>query len=394
MAINIGVFFGGISVEHRVSVVSALQAVDALDKTKYNAVPIYISKEGDLYTGDILLDVKNFKDMSVIYKNAVKISIVKSGDKAALIKYPMSKFKSNEICCIDAAMPVVHGTNCEDGTLQGYIKMLGIPYTGCDVLSSALGMDKVAMKYILAANGIPTAKGVSFTNREWFKEKEKFIAKCAEIGFPLIVKPANLGSSVGVSKASDETELIRGIEQVFELSGKVLVEECIFPLREINCSVLGDCNSAKASVCEEPVTESDFLDYDDKYKQNAAKGMSSAKRVIPADLPEEVSEKIRNLAVETFKKLGCGGVARVDLMMNAETNEIYVNEINTIPGSLSFYLWEKSGYTFSQLLDEMINLAFKRKRSEDELVFTYENNILSGDAFKNGLKGLKGKMKV
>lgn len=383
---SVGVFFGGASVEHEISVISALQAINALDNQKYDVVPIYITKQSEMYTGKKLFDIENFKNINRLLSECIQVSICRMDDQVKVLRAVPKLFAKNEIATIDVALPVVHGTNCEDGTLQGFFEILRLPYVGCDVISSAIGMDKVAMKQILQQNGIPVVEHIYFYNKEWVKHNEAIINTVEEqLGYPVIVKPANLGSSVGISKASNKYQLEEAINMAQQFANKILIEKAIVNLKEINCSVIGDYQKACASVCEEPISSDEILSYKDKYLSNgsSSKGMSSTKRKLPAELPEQVDKYIREMAVATFKILGCSGVARIDFLIDMDQTKVYVNEINTIPGSLSFYLWEASGKSFSQLLDELIALAYKRERERNQLMYTYETNIFS-------LRGSKG----
>lgn len=387
MKIKVGVFFGGISVEHEVSIISAHQAIAAMDKEKYSIVPIYIAKDGTWYTGEELMDLDNFKDLKQLVQNCKRIAIVNNLNEKVIIKYPLSTFGKNVIDTIDVAFPVVHGTNCEDGSLQGYFESIGLPYVGCDVLASAVGMDKVIAKKVYKESGIPVIDYFCFYSIEWLKDSSSIIEQIEKtLAYPLIVKPANTGSSVGIKKAENREELEEAIEFARSFAPKILIEKMVVDLREINCSVIGDYEKAEASVCEEPVSSKDILTYQDKYLGNGTKGMSSAVRKLPAELPEEMTAEIRNLAVKTFQAVGCNGVSRIDFIVDKNTNKVYVNEINTIPGSLSFYLWEATGKSFEQLTDELIKLALKRDREKKQVVFTYDTNILS---MQGGLKGIK-----
>jgi D-alanine-D-alanine ligase len=379
MKINVGVFFGGISVEHEISVISASQAMSAMDKEKYNVIPIYISKSGLFYTGAELMDIKNYSDVNKLLAKCRRVNIINDNNEPAMVKYPGSKFSNNVIGKIDVAFPVVHGTNVEDGTLQGYLEMMKIPYVGSDILSSAIGMDKVVMKKVLRESGIPTVDYTSFYSKDWYKDNQAILARIeTDIKFPVIVKPANLGSSVGINKVKNMSELEEAVFLAQTFSKKILIERMIQNLKEINCSVLGDYEKVEASVCEEPISSDEILSYKDKYlNKGGIKGMSAIKKKLPADIPEDQTRLIQSLAMETFKILGCSGVARVDFLIDKETNRVYVNEINTIPGSLSFYLWEATGKPFPQLIDDLIALALKRERERKSIVFSYDVNILS-----------------
>lgn len=392
MKTNVAVFFGGRSVEHEISVISALQAINAFDKEKYEIVPVYITKQGRWFTGDNLLDIRNYKDMKSLTDNATEVFMRPEYGDYNLYKAETGRFmKRNPIVKeLHVAIPVLHGTNGEDGIFEGLLETIGIPFAGCNTLSSANGMDKITMKMILRESGIPVVDYVWFTDKEWFKRRDEILDEVEQkLGFPVIVKPANLGSSVGIGKASDREELIAKINNAEKFSQRIIVEHMVRKLKEINCSVLGDADDHQSSVCEEPIKSGDILSYEDKYmggtKTNA--GMQSSEKRIPADLPEETSEKIRKMAADTFRVLSCHGVSRIDVMIEEEDNSIYVNEINTIPGSLSFYLWEASGIPFSQLMDKLVELALRRKRETDRKTFSYDHNIF---ALGGGIKGAKG----
>jgi D-alanine-D-alanine ligase len=246
---------------------------------------------------------------------------------------------------------------------------------------------------ILKECDIPVVDYVWFTDGQWFSQRDELINKIeTKIGYPVIVKPANLGSSVGIGKASNREELIERVNHAEKFSQRIIVEDMIEQLQEINCSVLGDADDHQSSVCEEPIKTGDFLSYEDKYMggSKSTKGMQASEKRIPADLPTEISEKIRHMAGETFRVLSCHGVSRIDVMIDRKDNSIYVNEINTIPGSLSFYLWEATGISFEQLMDKLVELALKRKRTTDRKTFTYDQNIFSLGGGVKGAKGAKG----
>ena len=395
MKTNVAVFFGGRSVEHEISVISALQAINAFDKNKYNVIPVYISKQGKWYTGENLLDIRNYRDMKKVVEDAEEVFMRPEYGDYNLYKAQTGLFsKRNPVVAeLHAVIPVLHGTNGEDGIFEGVLESIGIPFAGCNTLSSANGMDKITMKMILGAEGIPVVDYVWFTDHEWISDKDRIIEKVeSKLSYPVIVKPANLGSSVGIGKASNREELIEKIDNAEKFSQRIIVEHMIEQLKEINCSVLGDADDHQSSVCEEPIKTGDFLSYEDKYMggTKTSVGMQASDKRIPADLPEDMSEEIRRLAGETFRVLSCHGVSRIDVMVDEKDNKIYVNEINTIPGSLSFYLWEASGISFTQLMDKLVQLALKRKREVERKTFTYDQNIFSLGGGVKGAKGAKG----
>ncbi len=394
MKIRVGVFFGGKSVEHEVSIISAIQAFNAFDREKYDVIPVYITKDNEFYTGEYAGKIEEYRDIPALIRKSTRVIVVNDGGRTKLVRYPMKKFGDSTEAEIDVAFPVVHGTNVEDGALQGYFQTLNIPYAGCDVVSSAVGMDKYVMKAVLKDNGIPVLDCVTVTALEYAKDSDKIIDETEQkIGFPAIVKPINLGSSVGIKIGRDKDGLAEALDYAFTFSGRVLVERAITNLREINCSVCGDKDEAEASECEEPIGSDEILSFEDKYVSGGAKdskssGMASLKRKIPADISKETREEIRSVAVKAFKCLGCSGVSRIDFMIDSDENKVYLNEINTIPGSLAFYLWESVGVKYPRLLDKMVSLALKRERELKNLNFTFKSNILA-EAKLGGVKGGK-----
>ncbi len=394
MKTKVAILFGGRSVEHEVSIITGIQAFSALDRTKYEPLVLYITKDNQFYTGEVLEHIESYRDLPAALATATRVVPVAGANGVELVRYPAKRWGNNTVATFEVAIPAVHGTNVEDGTLMGLLEMLNVPYTGCDLASSALGMDKFLMKSVLRDAGLPVLDALSFSGKVYAQDSDKVLNRLEEsIGYPAIVKPVNLGSSVGIARADNREALVSALDNAFGYAPRVLVEQAITPLREINCSVLGDTDAARASVCEEPVSCDEILSYKDKYlsggKSSKSGGMADLKRRCPADIPEELAEQVRTLAVKTFRALGCGGVARVDFLNNPETGELWVNEINTIPGSLSFYLWEATGLPFNQLLDEMIALAFKRQRNREALQFDYNTNLLSTVSL-GGAKGAKG----
>lgn len=392
MKIRVGVFFGGKSVEHEVSVISGLQAYNSFDKEKYDPIAIYITKENELYTGECIADIGNYKNIPELLKKSIRVFLMCNDGKVQLVRYPQKKFGDSVVAEIDVAFPVVHGANVEDGSLQGFLRHYNIPYAGCDVMASAVAMDKYVMKTVLKDNDIPVLDCVIVNVKEYQAGQEAAYEKIENrIGYPAIIKPVNLGSSVGIKVARDRKELEKALEYAFTFGPKVLVERAIMQLREINCAVLGDYEQAAASECEEPISSDEILSYEDKYvagSKSGSEGMRTAKRELPANLTPERREEIRQMAVKTFQVLGCSGVSRIDFMIDKETDKVYVNEINPIPGSLAFYLWEPLGKPYAQLLDDMVKLALKREREEKSMLTSFDSNILQ-NANLSGAKGVK-----
>ena len=394
MKTTVAVIFGCASVEHEVSIISAVQAMQSINRNKYQVIPVYITKKGEMFTGENLFKIDTYKNIDEVYKNSHPITFVNLGGKVVIRFLDNKLFKKNDDIEINVAFPIVHGTNCEDGSVAGFLELLGLPYVGCDVLSAAIGMDKAKFKTILTEKGLPVLPCIKFSAREWAEDKDKIIENINKsLKFPLIVKPVNLGSSVGITKVNAIEELDDAITLALSFADRILVEHAVSAIREINCSVLGDTDSCTASVCEEPFMNDEILSYEDKYMGNSknggqSKGMASLGRKIPADLSEEKSKEIRDLACKIFKAIGASGVVRIDFIIDTETDTVYANEINTIPGSLAFYLWEASGIKYPELCDRLIELAFRRQRSRENLTFTIDTNILSGVSF--GTKGSKG----
>ena len=392
MKTTIGVFFGGRSTEHEISVISANQAINAIDKDKFDVVPVYITKQGKWYTGDALLEISNYRNTASLLEKCQEVYMKPIYGNYNLYKAKKSIFGSDVFAKFDVVIPVLHGSNGEDGIFEGVLETIGIPYAGCSTLASANGMDKITMKMILQASGIPVVDYLWFTDRQWFEKRDELIADIEnKLGYPVIVKPANLGSSVGIGRAHDREDLIDKINTAEQYSSRIIVEHMVDNLQEINCSVLGDCDDYQTSVLEEPIKSGEILSYTDKYMggSKGKTGMQSAQKRIPADLPENETARIKELAGKTFAVLSCHGVRRVDMIIDRDNRNIYVNEINTIPGSLSFYLWEASGIKFDKLMERLVSLALKRKRDESTKTVSYDQNIFSMGGGVKGAKGVK-----
>lgn len=390
---NLIVAFGGVSPEHEVSVLTAIQAISALEESTYNCIPLYVTKSGRWLTGKKLLDLSNYKKLSALEKESTSCAFVKDESGKTFLKEQentrlFSKPKKHPVYAVLCAF---HGSEGENGAFQGVCEMMNIPYSGSGVLGSSLGMNKVKAKLVAAANGIPVTKAVNFYESDWEKEQEDILDVAEDFGYPLIIKPVSLGSSIGVAIANNREELINSVETAFRYDAHLLIEEAVNPLMEINCSVIGTPSDCRASVCEKPLGQTKTLSFEDKYQsgEGAEKGMASADRVIPADISKELTKRIQNLATKAFSALDASGLARLDFLVNANTEEVYFNEINTIPGSFSFYLWAKSDLPFDKLLEELIEIGLKKHREKNGRVRSYETNLLSEKAIK-GIKGLKG----
>ncbi len=290
MKTNIGVIFGGRSTEHEISVISASQAMAAIDREKYDVTPIYITKQGHWYTGAPLFDVKNYRHIPELLKQCTEVYMRPVyGDYNLYPANPKGFFSSSAmkpVGKLDVVIPVLHGTNMEDGIFEGVLQTIGIPYAGCDVLSSANGMDKITMKMILRANDVPVVDYVWFTDKQWHTRRDALIEQIeGTLGYPVIIKPANLGSSVGIGSAHDREQLKARIDDAERYSTRIIVEHMLADMQEINCSVLGDCDDYRTSVLEEPIKSGDFLTYEKKYMGGGkgSEGMQSSQKRIPAE---------------------------------------------------------------------------------------------------------------
>lgn len=391
MKIRLGVLFGGVSVEHEVSIITAIQAINKIDKVKYDVVPIYIAKDGKWYTGNMLLDITIYNDLDLLKRYAKEVVLYnKDGRFLLQNKNGLLKRVINEI---DMAFPIMHGTNGEDGSLQGYLETIGIPYCESGVYASCVGQDKVFMKQIFESNGVNVVKYKWFFDKDYLINPEKVIKDIEKIGYPVIVKPATLGSSVGIKVAHNETELKENILDAIKYDNKILVEEMVKNLKEVNISVLGNYEHQELSVIEEVGSTNELLTYEDKYLGSKgkieAKGMASAKRIIPANIKEDLSKDVEKMAIKAFKSLNSNGVVRIDFLIDIKENKVYVNEINSIPGSLSFYLWDKTNKDYTTLLDEVINLGIFAYKEKNKKTKSFDVNILNGFTGLKGIKGIK-----
>ena len=405
MKIKVGVIFGGETVEHEVSIISAIQAMNKMDEEKYEIIPIYITKDREWYTGDILKDIDIYQDLNLIktYSDNV-VLYYKNGSYVLQKKKGLLKSVVKEI---DIAFPIVHGTNVEDGTLQGYLQTIGIPFVGSNVYASVAGQDKTIMKDIWANANIPMTKYIWFYDVDFRQEQEVVLEKINSLKYPLIVKPATTGSSVGINVCENEEKLKEAIDEAIQYDSKIVVEEVVENLKEVNIAVMGNYENQKVSAIEEVLSENKFLTYDDKYIgsgkgklkgskipiKGTSKGMASLNRKLPADLNEKTQKEIENIAVRAFKALGSSGNSRIDFLIDEKNNKVYINEINSIPGSLAFYLWDAKDINFTQVLDDMINIGIKDYKKRISKTHSFESNILQGFTARRGIKGMKGKLK-
>ena len=399
MKIRLGVIFGGESVEHEVSIISAIQAMNKMDSEKYEIIPIYITKDRQWYTGEMLKEIETYSDLSLIKRYAKNVVLYEDNGKFVLQNKKGFRRIVKEI---DMVFPIVHGTNVEDGVLQGYLESIGIPFVGGDVYASAVGQDKIFMKEIFRENDLPVCDYVWFYDTEYEDDNEKVLARVEKLTYPVIIKPATLGSSVGIKTAHNKEELKVAIDEAIKYDHKIVVEKLVENLMEVNISVLGNYSNQQVSAIEQVMPTKDFLTYEDKYlgssktkgklggKFKTSKGMVSTSRVIPAPLPKKMKEEVEKVAVGAFKALGSSGVVRIDFLVDEKEKKIYINEVNNIPGSLSFYLWEPIGKEYTELLDDMINIGVRDYKMRIAKTHSFDTNILKGFAEHGGLKGMKG----
>ena len=372
MKLKVALLFGGRSTEHEVSVISGIQAYENLDKEKYDVVSVYVSKDGDFYTNPKFLEIKNFKDVDSLLLSSTKITFTKGGFvKSGLFR----KFIS-----IDLAFLLFHGSFGEDGCVQGLFETYQIPYTGFNVLGSAIAMDKVISKHVFKSLGFNVADFFVINRTDWINNP-KTCLKNMKLKFPLFVKPADIGSTIGINKASDMDSLSFAIEVASTYSDKILIEESLQDCLEVNCAALG-YQEAVPSLCEAPIRTGDSLSYEDKYMRGNNKGsksgsMVSMTRKIPAPISKKLSDEIQKATVKIFKELEGCGVARIDYFVNEKSGEFFVNEINTPPGSMAFYLYEPMGIKYTKLLDTVIKSALERSAEQNKTQYTFTSSLLS-----------------
>lgn len=397
---NIAVFFGSRSCEHDVSIVSALQCIEATKAAGFNVTPVYISRDGLWYTGEPLENIETFREFNPMTKGITRVTLDVTANAGDLWAWPPQRAGlfakvPAPLCHIDCVIPVFHGWHGEDGTIQGLLEMANIPYASSGVLGSAIGMDKIAMKQILRGAGFPVLDFVWFTREQLKKERQAIIERVEkEIKYPAFIKPAALGSSIGVSRARNREELERALDVAASYDRRILVEVGVVHPVEINCAAVGYGEDVRASVCEMPVPSSNdtFLDFWQKYLRNAStkgedsRGMKSLSRVVPAPIGDELTGRIQTMTCDIFKLLDCCGTVRVDFILD-QNDMLFVNEPNTIPGSLAFYLWKASGLDFPKLIEKMVEDALRAHADKNSSVFAYDSSILKKVAA--GTKGSK-----
>lgn len=385
--LRVGLFFGGRSAEHEVSVVTALQASRHLDRDKYELVPVYIDKGGEFHTGGRLLSLESYGDLDKLLSSSRRVVALGAKGKPGLLE--ISGWR-RRFTPIDVAFPLTHGSFGEDGCLQGLFELCRLPYVGFGVLGSAIGMDKHAAKLFFDAIGIPQCRFLAVRRSEWDSDPQASLEKIsADFSPPVVVKPASVGSSIGVSFVTSFDRLPFAMDTAYAYADKLLVEEAFTQAIEVNCAALGFLR-AEASACEQPLAAGRLLTYEDKYlgsgTQASSEGMAGASRIIPAPISPELTTELQTSTVRIFEALDGCGVARVDYFVDAEAGRFWVNEINTIPGSLAYYLWEKQGLEYPVLLDRLISLALERHEAQSKTQYAFASNALA-EIVRRGIKG-------
>ena len=396
--IQLGVIFGSRSCEREVAIISAVQLMNHVDSEKYDVIPVYISEQGVWYTGSALRSIETYKSFQPDGKDIEQVSLDITAGSGALIATRAGKGLFGHptqvvVARLEVCVVVMHGLNGEDGTLQGMLELANLPYTSTGVAGSAIGMDKIMMKQFFRGADLPVLPGTWYTRSRWEKEREAVLDDVeTKLGYPVFVKPANLGSSIGVSRANDREELIDSLELAFDYDRRVLVEKGLDKPLELNCSVLGYDDEVEASPIEMPISGEDFLNFKEKYlASGGSKGMASLHRLLPAPIEDSLRDRIQALSRDIFRMMDCKGVVRIDYMFDRTTENLYITEINTIPGSLAFYLWENAGVKYAQLIDRMVHCAMRAHEDKNLRNYAFTSDILkNANLGAKGAKGSKG----
>jgi len=394
--IQLGVIFGSRSCEREVAIISAVQLMNNVDTEKYDVIPVYISEQGMWYTGDALRKIETYKNFNPDGKGIEQVHLdITAGSGALLATRPgkglFGKPEQVVAARVEVFVVVMHGLNGEDGTLQGMLELANVPYTSTGVAGSAVGMDKIMMKQFFRGADLPILPDSWYTRSMWEKDRAAILEDVEnKLGYPVFVKPANLGSSIGVSRADDREGLEDSLDLAFDYDRRVLVEKGLDKPIELNCSVLGYDDDVEASPIEMPISAEKFLDFKEKYlASGGSKGMASLHRILPAPIPEELKERIRALSCDIFRMMDCKGVVRIDYMWDRNSDEIYITEINTIPGSLAFYLWENAGLKYSRMIDKLVACAQRAHEDKNLRNYAFTSDILKSVSL-GGAKGTKG----
>ena len=377
---TVAVIFGGKSAEHDVSTVTAhIPIIESLLASgQYDVWSVYISKEGKWYCDKRMNDLSFFQQPDYESQLGKPVDVSLNGE--FVLKWPGLLSKS---LTVDVVFPSMHGTYGEDGSLMGVLRMANVPFVGCDMAASAVAMDKVLTKQVLEADGLPVVPYVWFTRAQWERGADAYKKKIKELSFPLFVKPVHLGSSIAITKAKDEKELMNAIEVALHYDDKVLVEEGIQPLVELTLPLMGNDDVQPAEV-ERPLNNTEFFNFEDKYLSGGGKkgggksgGVNNAYSEIPAKIGDDMTKKVKDMGAQVYTTLGCTGVARVDFLMREDTKELFVNEVNTLPGSLYHHNWKKAGVSSLELVTKLIALAEERFAAQKDTVYAFQSDILN-----------------
>ncbi len=395
---QLGVIFGSRSCEREVAIISAVQLMNAVDTEKYEVIPVYIDEKGVWYTGSALRKIETFQHFSPDTAGVEQVSLDMTAGSGALMADRPGKGLFGHptrvlVARLQVCVIVMHGLHGEDGTLQGMLELADLPYTSTGVAGSAIGMDKIMMKQFFKGADLPVLPGTWYTRSGWEKRREEILIDVEEkLGYPVFVKPANLGSSIGVSRADNRESLTDALDLAFDYDRRVLVEKGLDKPLELNCSVLGYDDDVQASPIEMPVLSAgdNMLDFSEKYLRNGgSKGMASLQRLLPAPIEDSLRDEIQQLSCKIFRMLDCKGVVRIDYMFDRASEKLFITEINTIPGSLAFYLWENAGVKYKQLIDRMVQCALRAHEDKNMCNYAFTSNILSSVKL-GGTKGAKG----
>ena len=388
---TLAVIFGGRSVEHDVSIVTGHQIMSAFPAEDYDVVPVYIARDGRWFTGDALSDLDSFQDDDIQRHDCLRACLLSPDTRHhGLIVDPLAgRFSKSEIRRVDVAFPALHGSHGEDGSIQGLFELADIPYVGYATLGSALANDKIMTKAVLRQAGIPVLDDFWCSRDTWLDRPDVVIDELlAKFEFPLFVKPATLGSSIGIGRADTEALLRASIDIAANFDRRILIEPAVTNGIEINCSVIGSGDQYEASTLEQPVSWDEFLSYEDKYLRGR-EGMKSAERLVPAPISTELTQQIQNTSIAAFKAVDGRGIARIDYLVRPDQNELFLNEINTMPGSLAFYLWREDGYAATDLVQKLVQLARDAHAEKRRNTYDYKTNLVD-IASQQGFKGGKG----
>ena len=371
MKLKVGVIFGGKSVEHEVSIISAIQVMDNIDTDKYDIVPIYISKDLEWYTSGCLRYIDTFKDFDLLKRYSKRVNLINRNGRYILQTSGLIKKEIDEL---HLAFPVMHGANAEDGSIQGYLNIVGIPYVGSNIYSSVMAQDKVFMKQVLSDNDIPVTKYVWFGERFYRNKKEELFKQIEKLSYPLIIKPATLGSSIGIEKITRKEEIDSTIERSFKYDDKIIIEEMIEDLVEYHCSVMLTKNGNITSEIEELISNKDIIEYGDKLSCNDDD--SSVKRTVMPKISEKLKNEIELISLAVFKMLNMRGIARVDFLYDSKNKKLYVDEVNSIPWCYSHHLWEARNISYKEILNIMLEDAVLVEVKHQGMINTIDTDVI------------------